>query len=128
MPAKQRGRRRANRRSGAPPQRRFFIEAGEQSLPLQAKVTQVTLEEGKTSKMVTGRELDGAPNHLRILGQRITVSSPDSDVKFIVGPDVKKVHQYTVREGDDPPQFTIVGGADSTFALVYKGNVLYKHS
>lgn len=129
MPAKSRGPRRPKTRTGrAPRAPRFHIEAGEQSLPLQAKVTSVTFDDEITSKEVTGRLLDGEPTHLRTLGQRVTVTSPDGDVKFIVGPDVKKAHTYTVRAEEDPPRFTVVGPGGATFALVYKGVCLYKHS
>ena len=107
---------------------RFDFEAGEQSLPLTVKVTSVTLATSETSKEVTLRTLDGEPEHLRVLGQRVTVTSPNKDVSFVVGPDVKKAHSYAVADGDDAPKVTVVGPPGTNFALVYKGSAKYKHS
>ncbi len=107
---------------------RFDFEPGEQSLPLEVKVTNVTLSASETSKTVTLRTLSGEPEHLRVLGQRITVTSPNKDVSFVVGPDVKKAHSYAVEDGNDAPNVTVVGPPGETFALVYKGSVKYKHS
>lgn len=109
-------------------QPRFTFEPGESHLPLQAKVTNVTMGEGVTNKLVTLRLLEGEPDHLRVLGQKVTVTSPDKDVSFIVGPDVKKAHTYSVVAGGDPPQLTVVGGDDRTFALIYKGSCLFKNA
>jgi len=97
-------------------------------MPLSAKVTSVQTKSGETSKTVKLKLLDGMPSHLRVLGQKVTVSSPDKDVNFIVGPDVKKVHTYSVPSGAEAPAVMVVGPEDSTFALVYKGSCCYKNA
>jgi len=97
-------------------------------MPLEAKVTNVTTEVGKTSKTIKLKSLTGEPNHLRVLGQRVTVTSTNKDVSFVVGPDVKKAHTYTIKAGENPPEVTVVGEEGATFALIYKGSCLYKHA
>jgi len=97
-------------------------------LPLVAKVTNVVFKEKTTSALVRGSTLDGAPKHLRVLGQRITVTSPDKAVSFIVGPDVKKAHTYSVEEEGSAPTFTVVGDEGATVALIYKGSCLFKNT
>lgn len=125
---KQRRQSGGSKRGGPSRAPRFTFEPGESSLPLVAKVTNVALKEGVTSVPVQGKTLDGAPQHLRVLGQRITVTSPDKEVSFIVGPDVKKAHTFSVEEGGKPPQFTVVGSEGSTLALIYKGSCLFKNT
>jgi hypothetical protein len=116
------GRKPASRKASVP---RFTFEPGESSLPLTATVKAVKNEKGTPTIAVRGCQLSGAPAHLRILGQRITVTSPDKDVSFIVGPDVKKAHTYTVAAGGDSPVFSVVGGGDAV-TLVYRGACMYK--
>jgi len=112
--------------SRAPPAR-FAFEPGEQSLALEAKVSSVELSDEGSAKL-SGELLKGAPSHLRALGQRVTVSSPNGDVRFVVGPAVKRAHTFVVPEGGKPPSFSVVGPTGESVALVFRGVLLYKSS
>jgi hypothetical protein len=122
-PGPSQGSRNAGSRGAPTP--RFAFEPGEQSLALEAKVSSVALSTDGAAK-IKGVLLEGTPAHLRPLGQRVTVTSPNSDVRFVVGPAVKRAHTFVVADGGTLPVFSVVGPTDETVALVFRGALLYK--